>query len=140
MLTVRSDVRTSGGGDVAAPDLSIDDIDGTNGGTTDTISPTDLTAPVPLPTSAGSTNTVDPGTVYRLSDLIERNAEVLDASLRATDVPSNLTPGFNTISKDLPALYSDGCLLDPGTIESGTCTYGDPNSTVKVALVGDAAD
>ncbi len=138
VLTVRSDVRTSGGGDVAAPDLSIDDIDGTNGGTTDTISPTDLTAPVPLPTSAGSTNTVDPGTVYRLSDLIERNAEVLDASLRATDVPSNLTPGFNTISKDLPALYSDGCLLDPGTIESGTCTYGDPNSTVKVALVGDS--
>ena len=133
VLTVRSEVRTSGGGDVAAPDLGID---GTDGGTTDTTNPTDLTAPETTPT--GPTNTLDPGTVYSLNDLIERNAKVLDASLLASDVPSNLTPGFNTISKDLPALYSDGCLLDPGTIESGTCTYGDPTSPIKVALVGDS--
>jgi len=132
VLTVRSDVRTSGGGDVAAPDLGID------GGNTDTTTPTGVTDPEPAPTSAAPGNTLDPGTVYSLSDLIERNAKVLDASLRATDVPSNLTPGFNTISKDLPGLYSDGCLLDPGTIESGTCTYGDPNSPIKVALVGDS--
>lgn len=135
VLTVRADVRTSGGGDVAAPDLGID---GTDDGATDTTSPTDLTAPEPTPTSAAPGSTLDPGTVYSLGDLIERNSKVLDESLRATDVPSNLTPGFNSISKDLPDLYSDGCLLDPGTIESGTCTYGDPNSPIKVALVGDS--
>ncbi len=144
VLTYRAEVRTSGGGDVAAPDLGLGETDSTVAESTESTSPTDSTAPTE---SSGSTappatgqipGALDPDRVFTLDELIARNEKVLEAALRSNDVPSNLTPSFGKIAKDLPVLYTDGCLLDPGQIESGVCTYGATNGTVTVALVGDS--
>jgi hypothetical protein len=137
VLTYRADVRTSGGGAVAAPDLGIGETETTVPTAESTATP-DTGSPTTESASITTTGVLDPNTVFTLDDLLARNAPVVDASLKATDVPSNLTPGFGAISKDLPVLYTDGCLLDPGQIEAATCTYGNPDGAIKVALVGDS--
>ena len=139
VLTYRSDVRLSGGGDVAAPDLGLGTEDTT---APDSVDPADSIAPADSTPSSTATATspgaLDPNKVFALDELLARNESVVSAALRTNDVPSNLTPSFGKISKDLPVLYSDGCLLDPGQTESGTCTYGNVNGSVTVALIGDS--
>jgi hypothetical protein len=141
VLTYRGEVKATGEA-VAGPDLGLDDpeaetterVDSTAPPATDNgAEPTDTTPP-----DASGTPTTASATVYSLETLIARNDPIVDAAIRLEEVPSNLTPSFGRISKDLPSIYGDGCLLDPGQTEAGECTFGDPNSTTKVALVGDS--
>ena len=70
--------------------------------------------------------------------LTRRNAATVQQSLTIAAVPSNLKPSLADAHADLPTIYSDGCLLGPGTTTAGSCLYGDPNAPVRIALFGDS--
>jgi hypothetical protein len=75
-----------------------------------------------------------------LSSLLEANLVNLTASLQPKRLPKNLTPPISTVRWNLGTIYDDGCILtgeatDPGERD---CVYGDPQSAVRVALVGDS--
>ncbi|MEY4373293.1 MAG: hypothetical protein RL219_2062 [Actinomycetota bacterium] len=135
MVTTRTDVSAGSGAEVAAPDLNVDVTDPPGTPTSDSANPTETTSPVSTPpTDAGSQEPER----YDLAELTARNAKIVEDSLRLESVPSNLTPNFSDIDDDLPKLYSDGCLLRPGQVKAGECIYGDPNGSVRVALIGDS--
>ncbi len=53
-------------------------------------------------------------------------------------VPSNLTPSLRTATDDTGELYTDGCQQSLHQSAVLTCTFGDPESDVTVALYGDS--
>ncbi|HEY1177275.1 MAG TPA: SGNH hydrolase domain-containing protein, partial [Phytomonospora sp.] len=54
-------------------------------------------------------------------------------------VPANLTPGLTASSDDRPAVYDDGCHLEPGPVApEGPCVYGDPTGARTIVLFGDS--
>jgi hypothetical protein len=57
-------------------------------------------------------------------------------TLQAT--AGSLTPDPLESRADLPAVYGDGCHQDQSNPEILSCLYGDPNSAVQVAIVGDS--
>jgi len=149
VVTFRQSIAT-GTTEVAAPDLGLDtggdagaDTDVDNEADTDPTTdpgseaPTASAATTPA-APASTTAAVDASRLYTLDELLERNAPIVRAAIDASEVPANLTPGFDDISKDLPSIYTDGCLLDPGQVKAPECVFGDPNSSTRVALVGDS--
>ena len=69
-------------------------------------------------------------------------AEVLAAVQTATlpeVVPATLNPPLAIAARDRSAAYSDGCLVNPVTVTSPTCTFGSTSpSAPLVVLFGDA--
>ena len=59
-------------------------------------------------------------------------------STRAGPVPPDLQPPLVKASRDLPAIYADGCVASELARASGTCVYGVPASHTTVVLFGDS--
>ena len=53
--------------------------------------------------------------------------------------PGTFTPPITKVRDDIPDVYKDGChvLDNPSPVAKG-CTYGDPNGSFTVAVVGDS--
>jgi peptidoglycan/LPS O-acetylase OafA/YrhL len=66
------------------------------------------------------------------------NASLLEAGLATSDVPSNLDPSVSASRNDKPAIYDNGCILDPGTATVKDCFYGDLDSSRTIVLFGDS--
>ena len=56
----------------------------------------------------------------------------------AGPVPANLAPALVDAKADRPAIYDDGCHVDPSARTSGECVFGDPDATATVVLMGDS--
>ncbi|WP_233608334.1 acyltransferase family protein [Nocardia stercoris] len=61
-------------------------------------------------------------------------AEALDAGVPVPDAP--LRPTVSQASADLPPPTGDGCIADWDTRPVVSCTYGDPQATRTLAVVG----
>jgi peptidoglycan/LPS O-acetylase OafA/YrhL len=139
VLTFSASLQLSGGGAVAAPSLTDPPTSAPAStsaspssdaaGATDSSPSTEAPASSAPPTTSGART---------LAELVSKNSAIVEQSIAASAVPSNLTPGLNDARVDLPSIYHDGCLLDPGIIHAKTCIYGNPTGTIKVALVGDS--
>jgi hypothetical protein len=86
------------------------------------------------PTLPPASSTTVPGP----DELAAANQPQLVASLRTRAAPSNLRPSVRQARNDLPAIYHDGCHLDPAVTEPPTCAFGDTASPTTVVLFGDS--
>jgi peptidoglycan/LPS O-acetylase OafA/YrhL len=61
------------------------------------------------------------------------------AAGRAVDDPGPFTPSAATVRDDVPSSYADGCHVqdNPSPVAVG-CTYGDPDGSFTLAVVGDS--
>jgi hypothetical protein len=105
-------------------------------------SPTTAAAPVTsaAPTTAPPTTApaATAATTRSLADLVALQQQLLEQGLTTTEVPSNLHPSLNQVRGDLPGVYDDGCVLDPGQTAVPDCVYGDAASPTTVAILGDS--
>ncbi len=115
--------------------------------------PTGSTGPAASPGTTGSTAPAGPAAssprtvaapggqaalLDELDRLIAANQPLLAQSVGITQVPANLNPGLGRVRGDKPAVYDNGCILDPGQSVPKPCVYGDPNGTTTVVLYGDS--
>jgi peptidoglycan/LPS O-acetylase OafA/YrhL len=56
----------------------------------------------------------------------------------AGPVPANLAPSLVAAKQDRPAIYDDGCHVDPSTQTPGECVFGDRDASTTVVLMGDS--
>jgi peptidoglycan/LPS O-acetylase OafA/YrhL len=94
-------------------------------------------------TAATSTTTTAPPTTPApagpsLTDLIALQQQLLEQGLTTQEVPSNLHPSLSAVRGDLPDVYDQGCVLDPGETQPPNCVYGNPNSATTIAILGDS--
>ncbi len=134
--------RLEGGGEAAAltlPDLSIPSATTpvTTPDTGETL-PAGTTLPGETTTTGSTTTTTTVPAGPQLADLIVLQQQLLEQGLTTSAVPSNLRPSLSKVLGDLPALYDDGCVLDPGQTDLPVCIYGDPTSSTTVAILGDS--
>ncbi len=104
-------------------------------------SPTTAAAPVtsPAPTTPPPTAPAATAAPTRsLAELVALQQQLLEQGLATTEVPSNLHPSLNHVRGDLPGVYDDGCVLDPGQTQVPDCVYGDAASSTTVAILGDS--
>jgi len=73
-----------------------------------------------------------------LVELVGLQQQLLDQGMTTSQVPSNLRPSLTKVRGDLPDLYDNGCVLDPGHNNPPTCVFGDASSAVTVAVLGDS--
>jgi peptidoglycan/LPS O-acetylase OafA/YrhL len=73
-----------------------------------------------------------------LQAMIDANLPKLQQGVLVAAVPSNMAPNLAQARKDLPSVYSNGCILDLGQSTPKQCVYGDPTGTVTVVLFGDS--
>lgn len=66
----------------------------------------------------------------------QRAQAAVAASADVRAVPSNLSPPLGNITK--PEAFVNGCVLSWQDVTVPDCTSGDPDSPVKVALIGDS--
>ena len=89
---------------------------------------------VPLPTDAPSdASSASPGSA---SPTTTPSPSV--PSLASAPVPADLVPSLSAARDDLPIIYSDGCHLDPATVQPETCVFGDTSSETSIVLFGDS--
>jgi peptidoglycan/LPS O-acetylase OafA/YrhL len=91
--------------------------------------------------TAAPTTTKPPATTTLASSLprlIAMQQQLLEQGLTTSEVPSNLHPSLNQVRGDLPGVYHDGCVLDPGQTQVPDCVYGDTSSATTVAILGDS--
>jgi len=99
-----------------------------------TASPPGTPGAAAAPTLPPASSTTVPGP----DELAAANQPQLVASLRTRAAPSNLRPSVRQARNDLPAIYHDGCHLDPAVTEPPTCAFGDTASPTTVVLFGDS--
>ena len=58
---------------------------------------------------------------------------------KALDDPGKFVPAITRVREDIPSVYADGChvLDNPSPVAKG-CTYGNPQGSFSVAVVGDS--
>ncbi len=61
-----------------------------------------------------------------------------EASSGPQPLPADVRPALAHAAADAEPLEDDGCLLGQPQVQPPDCTYGDPNGTTVVALVGDS--
>ncbi|MFZ4717845.1 MAG: acyltransferase family protein [Ilumatobacteraceae bacterium] len=110
---------TPAGGDTTAP------------GTT--VAPTTTATVPPAPVADASKD--NPAS---LAGLVQANLPTLEAGVQTSKVPSNLSPSLARARGDLPSIYDNGCILDPGENEPKQCIYGDANGATTIVLFGDS--
>ncbi len=74
----------------------------------------------------------------QLADLVALQQQLLEQGLTTQEVPSNLHPSLSKVRGDLPGIYDMGCVLDPGQADPPSCVFGNPDSPVTVAILGDS--
>jgi len=144
-LLIHNPPKLSAGGEVAAPTLVTTAT--TAAPTVDTSLAIGTTVPGETTTSAGTTTTTQApqqtadashDNPAALADLIAANLPALQDAVNTSKVPGNLSPSLAHAPKDLPPIYSNGCILDVGDNNPKQCIYGDPNGSVKIVLFGDS--
>ena len=110
--------------------------------------PTSVAPPDPssttVPTSAAPITTVAPSAdpshdnPPALAAMVQANLAVLEQGVQTQKVPSNLSPGLAKARNDLPQIYRNKCILDPGMNTPKSCIYGDPNGSTTIVLFGDS--
>lgn len=73
-----------------------------------------------------------------LDALVAANRTLLTDSLATGKVPANLNPSLRQVRGDKPAIYDNGCILDPGQAVPKDCVYGDAKGTTTIVLYGDS--
>ena len=132
--------RLDAGGEAAAPTLAVQT-------TLPTAVPGDASTSVPAPDP--SSTVAVPTTVQSVADashdnppalaaMISANATLLAEAATTAKVPSNLSPSLAKARGDLPQIYSNKCILDPGMKTPKTCIYGDANGSTTIVLFGDS--
>jgi peptidoglycan/LPS O-acetylase OafA/YrhL len=101
-----------------------------------TAAPVTSAAPTTAPPTTTPAAAVAPG--RSLTELVALQQQLLEQGLTTTEVPSNLHPSLDHVRGDLPGVYDDGCVLDPGQTAVPDCVYGDAASTTTVAILGDS--
>jgi len=109
-------------------------------GAADTLPPPEAAlVPTSISTSAPPPVATAPPTTQLSSDqLAAINVKNLTAGTLTHDVPANLRPSLRQVRSDLPAIYHDGCHLDPAVTVPPPCVFGDPASATTVVLFGDS--
>lgn len=101
-----------------------------------------LVLPTPAPTGEVHTVTrtvTDPDGTTRQVQLF--GAEALAEEPALGDISTftgGYLPSLDEVAQDLSPVYADGCNLRPSETEPRPCVYGDENSDVTIALVGDS--
>lgn len=70
-----------------------------------------------------------------------QGARVLSANPAGYRAPTNvegMVPDPIEATEDVPHAYDKGCQAEQGSSDPVTCTFGDPNGTTTIALVGDS--
>lgn len=76
--------------------------------------------------------------VPRLEALESSMQVILDEAANTTGVPSNLRPALVDASRDLAAVYREGCMSLNDDPEVRDCRYGQRDGATKVVLFGDS--
>jgi peptidoglycan/LPS O-acetylase OafA/YrhL len=79
-----------------------------------------------------------PATTPVAADAVVGPDGELPAGRFAGPVPDSLTPSLEQAYDDVPSGYADGCHLDYATVEPPDCTYGSPEASTPVLLLGDS--
>jgi peptidoglycan/LPS O-acetylase OafA/YrhL len=108
--------------------------------TTAAASTTGAAATSAAPTAATPTTPPAPtaAATRPLAELVALQQQLLEQGLTTGEVPSNLHPSLNHVRGDLPGVYDDGCVLDPGQTAVPDCVYGDATASTTVAILGDS--
>lgn len=69
---------------------------------------------------------------------IAANRQLLAASADTTKVPANLNPSLRQARGDKPAIYDNGCILDPGQAVPKDCAFGKADGAITIVLYGDS--
>ena len=102
------------------------------------------TVPATSTVNAATSTSVDPvadpiaGLIAAVEPIVAANAAALERAVVVTDVPANMRPSLANASSDKAAIYSNGCMLQTGEIDPPPCVFGDPSSSVTIALFGDS--
>lgn len=73
-----------------------------------------------------------------LAAMVAANLPTLESAVQTAKVPSNLSPSLGNARNDLPAVYSNGCIVDVGDNRTKSCIYGDAGGSVTIVLFGDS--
>ncbi len=125
------------GGEAATPTLAVQTT--LPVGVPTSVPSIDQSSTLPAPTTTAAP-TADPShdNPPALTAMVQANAAVLEQGVQTQKVPSNLQPRLVNARNDLPQIYRNKCILDPGMNSPKNCIYGDPNGSVTIVLFGDS--
>lgn len=96
------------------------------------------TLPTAAPPGTGTPGVGNAALLAELDALIAANRQLLAASADTTKVPANLNPSLRQVRGDKPAIYDNGCILDPGQAVPKDCVFGKADGAITIVLYGDS--